>query len=1078
MDGPQRYAISNRFVDPLLEQWYAKSQVASPTNARYFRILGLLTTPLCILYRAVLFPRATSDTMVLFLVLSAVWVVCALSVSGVLLAPSLRYARSKAVLFGTLGIALLYAFDRLYIDADVTTAIATSISSYMPFLGKMNTLPSVAPILLASAVSSVMLVRSWTFDMVDLALLLAINWIFTVGAIIFVRDLDTSRRGREANLLFLSRSRLNSVRLLANLVPPAVAGELLSSNCRQVLADAYEKVTLLFIYVDTADLERDLDAEQFAKTLGELYALFDRTRAESPGTVPLGMSDSQLDVGKRRNSATSVRSDATGLGADGTRGSATDNFLLAAARQSRTAVSKVDNLPNMYIAATGTQPHSEAHQAQAAALFALNLLRAVGKAFPMLASKIRIGINTGKATAGIVGKQALLYSFYGDTVNTASRVASSCEMGTAQLSPSAMAALRFEGASRHFRTHERGPIAMKGKGDVTVHVLDGLIGQKNADAVLSAAPAVISMPPGKAYRAAPPPDSMRMAPGALPNVPEDEDLDADVEVIPMRGPARRDSYLPRRSVSALRRSTADASSEGGDELQTMLSPTRLGSGRRSQRTSRGTSRLLGVSERESADMQSVLDDLLQEDPDVIFAQASQMPPEYAHSIWTGFRDGAIERAFRETVMPLAARRFTLLVGHVLVVQALLLVLSLEPAAGGTADAPLAVTAIVLSAISTAATLAIWALVALLPAHVTAGRPIQMVILLLGSVSVLVGFAVFAPLARYETQRLVLLIANVVLLAGSGVISFRDTFFWAAANGALCAAALLLLADPLRDEMNELTFATRLSAVIFFCVLFIAILLLIISFMESAARVQFVLESQQDAELERISDLLHSVLPPRVVDQMNRRDDEGNVRAVYESFDDVVMLATDVAGFTAMSSTMTPANLFGALNEMYEEFDAAAVRYGAEKLGTIGDAYLACNRLPRNELDVDVRSAADRAADLVAMSIDMCARMSKRAFGPTARELQIRLGVHCGSLHGCLLGHAPPSYRTWGETSDGAQKLEQTSERMNAVHVSGTVADLLEAYHKSPNRPYKFHLEPSGVAAGPDGRPTFYASLAQ
>ena len=66
-------------------------------------------------------------------------------------------------------------------------------------------------------------------------------------------------------------------------------------------------------------------------------------------------------------------------------------------------------------------------------------------------------------------------------------------------------------------------------------------------------------------------------------------------------------------------------------------------------------------------------------------------------------------------------------------------------------------------------------------------------------------------------------------------------------------------------------------------------------------------------------------------------------------------------------------------------------------------------------------------------------------------------------------------------NDQQQHLElarKLGERMNAVHVSGTVADLLEAYHKSPNRPYKFHLEPSGVAAGPDGRPTFYASLAE
>ena len=130
---------------------------------------------------------------------------------------------------------------------------------------------------------------------------------------------------------------------------------------------------------------------------------------------------------------------------------------------------KIKTNGDAYMVAGGL-PEPRADHAVAVADMALHMLDVVAAAGSKLGHplQVRIGIHSGAAVAGIIGKHKFIYDVWGDTVNTANRMESHGVPDRVQIS-----AATFHRVRDSFRCEPRGPQDVKGKGMMETYFLTG-----------------------------------------------------------------------------------------------------------------------------------------------------------------------------------------------------------------------------------------------------------------------------------------------------------------------------------------------------------------------------------------------------------------------------------------------------------------------------------------------------------------------------------------------------------------------------------------------------------------------------
>ena len=129
---------------------------------------------------------------------------------------------------------------------------------------------------------------------------------------------------------------------------------------------------------------------------------------------------------------------------------------------------KIKTIGDAYMAAAGL-PIPIKNHAERAAHMALDMLEVMDRfnERSQYQLKIRVGMNTGAAVAGVIGKRKFVYDIWGDAVNTASRMESHGVAGRIQMTDSTREALGDE-----FIFEKRGAINIKGKGEMNTWFLN------------------------------------------------------------------------------------------------------------------------------------------------------------------------------------------------------------------------------------------------------------------------------------------------------------------------------------------------------------------------------------------------------------------------------------------------------------------------------------------------------------------------------------------------------------------------------------------------------------------------------
>ncbi|MDQ1131238.1 adenylate/guanylate cyclase domain-containing protein [Microbacterium sp. SORGH_AS_0888] len=195
-------------------------------------------------------------------------------------------------------------------------------------------------------------------------------------------------------------------------------------------------------------------------------------------------------------------------------------------------------------------------------------------------------------------------------------------------------------------------------------------------------------------------------------------------------------------------------------------------------------------------------------------------------------------------------------------------------------------------------------------------------------------------------------------------------------------------------------------------------------MAGTLRVKEDLIRHQRAENDR---LLHTLMP----DSLAERYREGE-ETIAEQHDDVTVVFAELLGFDDFSRSLDGHEETLALNELMRGFDEVAARTGVESVRTLRGGYLATCGLTVPRVD-NARRAVEFALGM---------RETVRQFNDrTGASLDLRAGVHSGSVTSGLVARTTLAYDLWGDAVSLAGRVRRAVDEPG-VYVSDAVHDRL------------------------------------
>ncbi|CAD8118773.1 unnamed protein product [Paramecium sonneborni] len=193
----------------------------------------------------------------------------------------------------------------------------------------------------------------------------------------------------------------------------------------------------------------------------------------------------------------------------------------------------------------------------------------------------------------------------------------------------------------------------------------------------------------------------------------------------------------------------------------------------------------------------------------------------------------------------------------------------------------------------------------------------------------------------------------------------------------------------------------------------------------------IFKTQQQKE----SQLLQYLLPKHILNKF--LDDKISNIGICDKLDKLTILFADIAGFTEYSSKVKPEEVLVMLKNLFVEFDRKCCELNVYKLYTIGDCYVAIGMIDYNN-----RNPHQEAKNIVDLAFEMIKIIAQVRKQINFDGLNMRIGIHTGSVFGGVMGTDIVRYDIYGPDVLIANKMESNGLK-GFVHVSQETKTFLE-----------------------------------